>query len=149
PDSRAAREAAAASDTQAYSKEDIDAMVADAEDYVASEPQSEADDANAEVDPHLALAEERLNDLKRLQAEYQNYRNRVKRDEQLVQELAMVSVLRELVPILDDIDRVEAAGDLEGSPLELVAIKFRGTLEKMGLEKFGTVGDDFDPNLHE
>lgn len=92
---------------------------------------------------------EYLQDLQRLQAEYQNYRKRVDRDRELIQQRALVETLRELVPILDDLDRVDAAGDLENSPLSAVAKKFRTTLERMGLESFGVVGEPFDPSMHE
>lgn len=95
-------------------------------------------------------ASELLTDLKRLQAEYANYRKRVERDRTLARELAVAEVITGLLPVLDDLDLAEAHGDLEeGSPLGLVAQKFRASFERYGLERVGVVGEPFDPNLHE
>lgn len=131
---------------------DTESLLAEAEAAAAAEAQKN-DSGKAETgdvsEEETKLAAEYLGDLKRLQAEYQNYRKRVDRDRETDKVIALVNTLRELVPILDDLDRVEAAGDLEGSPLEAIAKKFRSTLEKMGLTSFGKVGDVFDPNFHE
>ena len=53
-------------------------------------------------------------DLQRLQADYSNYRKRVDRDRAVAHELAVASVLNELLPILDDLDRARTHGELEG-----------------------------------
>ncbi|MGB3414224.1 MAG: nucleotide exchange factor GrpE [Microbacteriaceae bacterium] len=150
PDDRVAREAAASAETQAFSDEDLAKLLAEAHAATDENRESEAPEASEGLgDENLQLAEERLNDLKRLQAEYQNYRRRVAERQVEVQEVALLETLRELVPVLDDLDRVEKAGDLDGSPLEAVAKKIRSTLEKMGLVKFGEIGEPFDPKHHE
>ena len=53
-------------------------------------------------------------DLQRLQAYYSNYLKRVDRDRAVAHELAVASVLNELLPILDDLDRARTHGELEG-----------------------------------
>ena len=63
-----------------------------------------------EVDPVTSLTA----DLQRLQAEYANYRKRVERDRSLAHELAIGSVLIELLALLDDIDRASVHGELTG-----------------------------------
>lgn len=95
------------------------------------------------------LAQERLDDLLRLQAEYANYRKRVERDRVAVQQTALADTLQLLLPILDDLDRAEQHGDLKEGPFAVIGQKIRSTLEKKGLEKFGAVGEEFDPNQHE
>jgi len=91
---------------------------------------------------------ERTADLQRLQAEYANYRKRVERDRSMVRDLATADVLVSLLPIVDDIDRARAHGDLTGA-FKAVADQFDATLTKLGLEAFGEIGDAFDPAQHE
>lgn len=94
-------------------------------------------------------ASEHLNDLKRVQAEYANYRKRVDRDRYVARELAVAEVITSILPVLDDLDLAHAHGDLEGSPLELVAQKIRTIFGRYGLEQVGAVGEPFDPKFHE
>jgi molecular chaperone GrpE len=110
--------------------------------------------AESEADAKIAasesgLAAERLADLQRLQAEYVNYRKRVHRDRENARENAIAEVVKSLLPILDDLDRAHAHGDLEGTPLDLVAQKLRASFERYGLTAVGAKGDVFDHNLHE
>jgi len=94
-------------------------------------------------------ASEHLHDLKRVQAEYANYRKRVDRDRYVARDLAVAEVITSVLPVLDDLDLAHAHGDLEGSPLELVAQKLRTSFERYGLTQIGEKGEVFDPNLHE
>ena len=95
-----------------------------------------------------ALLEERTSDLQRLQAEFANYRRRVERDRQAVGEQALSSVLVGLLPVLDDIDRARAHGEVEGG-FKIVADGLETTLTKLGLQRFGDAGEPFDPTQHE
>jgi molecular chaperone GrpE len=95
-----------------------------------------------------AEAAERLDDLKRLQAEYVNYRRRVERDRDAAREIAVASVLLELLPVLDDIGRAREHGDLNGG-FRSVAEALEATVTKIGLERYGEPGDPFDPKVHE
>ncbi len=94
-----------------------------------------------------ALAE-RTEDLQRLQAEYVNYRRRVERDRATVKELALGSVLGELLPVLDDIGRAREHGELEGG-FKSVAESLESIVAKLGLVRFGQKGELFDPTVHE
>jgi len=96
------------------------------------------------------LAAERLSDLQRLQAEYVNYRNRVERDRETSRQLAIAETAKTLLPILDDLDRAEAHGDLvEGSAIGLIAQKIRTTVEKLGVTKVGEKDEPFDHHKHD
>ena len=97
-----------------------------------------------ETDPVAALT----SDLQRLQAEYANYRKRVERDRTLAHELAIGSVLAEFLSVLDDIDRAESHGELSGG-FKAVADQISTITTRIGLEKYGTEGEAFDPNIHE
>jgi molecular chaperone GrpE len=94
-----------------------------------------------------ALAERTL-DLQRLQAEFLNYKRRVDRDRELVQQNAVFAVLSGMLPVLDDIDRAREHGELEGG-FKAVADSLERTVTALGLTKFGAKGDEFDPNVHE
>ena len=87
-------------------------------------------------------------DIKRVAAEYKNYRDRVKRDQAAAAELAVASVLSALLPVLDDLDRARDHGDLTG-PFGSVADQLLTIVGKLGLTAFGAKGDQFDPKLHE
>ncbi|MGN6576307.1 MAG: nucleotide exchange factor GrpE, partial [Nocardioides sp.] len=87
-------------------------------------------------------------DLKRLQAEYVNYKRRVDRDRDLVLQNAKFSVLSSLLPVLDDVDRAREHGELEGG-FKAVAESLERIVAGQGLGKFGASGDEFDPRLHE
>ena len=95
-----------------------------------------------------ALAAERLEQLQRVQAEYVNYRRRVERDRDLVRENAVASVLGELLGVLDDIGRARDHGDLTGA-FRAVGEAIEGVTTKLGLERYGEPGDEFDPTIHE
>lgn len=95
------------------------------------------------------LAAERLVDLQRLQAEYVNYRRRVERDRDVAREMAVISVLNSLLPVLDDIDAARQHGDLDGSPFASISDKLDSVLGQHGLVRYGEVGVEFDPNVHE
>ncbi|CAB4541933.1 unannotated protein [freshwater metagenome] len=87
-------------------------------------------------------------DLQRLQAEYANYRKRVERDRSLAHEMAIGAVLTELLALLDDVDRAEQHGELTGG-FKAVADQLNSIVTRIGLEKYGTEGEAFDPQIHE
>jgi molecular chaperone GrpE len=96
------------------------------------------------IDPVAALTA----DLQRLQAEYANYRKRVERDRALSHELAIGAVLTELLATLDDIDRAADHSELSGG-FKAVADQLAAITTRFGLEKYGTEGEPFDPQIHE
>ena len=97
-----------------------------------------------------AELDERTDDLKRVTAEYANYRRRVDRDRKLDRELAKASIAGELLPLADDLDRAEEHGDLAAEgPLRAFADKFRNTLTSLKVTGFGAEGEAFDPEVHE
>lgn len=102
--------------------------------------------AAEEADPSA----EHLADLKRVTAEYANYRKRTEANREVERERAIGSAVSVLLPVLDDLDRAEKHGDLEGeSPFATIAAKLRTSVEKLGLTTVGTVGEAFDVTVHE
>jgi len=97
-----------------------------------------------EADPVATLT----SDLQRLQAEYANYKKRVERDRAVAHESAVGAVLTELLALLDDVDRAEQHGELSGG-FKAVADQLNSITSRIGLEKYGTEGEAFDPQIHE
>ena len=87
--------------------------------------------------------------LQRVKAEYDNYRKRSLRQEQAAGDRAKATVVGQLLPVLDDLDRARRHGDLDSGPLKAVADKLTSVLEGIGLTSFGAEGEEFDPALHE
>lgn len=109
-------------------------------------------EAGAEGDTHpdTLLAAERLEEMRRMQAEFVNFRNRTQREREADRGRATGAVVESLLPVLDDIHSAREHGDLgEGSPFAAIADKLEQALGRFGVERVGTVGDVFDPTVHE
>ncbi|WP_424439151.1 nucleotide exchange factor GrpE [Microbacterium sp.] len=143
PDSQGNRQSQADADTDADETNTDETLTVD--DILDAPQTDEAAVADASAaDRDLVL------DLKRLQAEYANYRRRTEEQRQVEIDRAKGSVAKGLLPVLDDLDRAEKHGDLaEGSPLQAIAEKLRGVVAKLGVERYGAAGDVFDPQQHE
>ena len=89
-----------------------------------------------------------LEALQRERAEFVNFRNRAKKEQDIFRQHGIVDVLTALLPALDDIDRIKEHGQMDDS-FQAVAKKIDKTFEKFGVEKFGEKGEDFDPTKHE
>ncbi|MDY7529761.1 MULTISPECIES: nucleotide exchange factor GrpE [Cryobacterium] len=93
---------------------------------------------------------EHLADLKRVTAEYANYRKRTEANREIERERVTVDVVKGLIPVLDDLDRAEKHGDLVAdTAFSTIAAKLRTSVERLGVKPFGTVGEPFDPTVHE
>jgi molecular chaperone GrpE len=112
------------------------------EDILNAAPDDDAEEATVES-PYLE-------DLRRVTAEYANYRKRTEANRIVERERAVGETVKGLLPVLDDIDRAEKHGDLvEGSVFAQVAAKLRTATSRLGLEPFGDTGEAFDPTRHE
>jgi molecular chaperone GrpE len=122
------------------------------------EQQAEAAAENGEsLEQRLAAAEAEaqvhLNDLKRLAAEFENYRKRVAREQESLSTRAAERLVKELLPIVDDLERaLTAAEEHEEAKLEegvrLVHRQLAAALEREGLTEIPIEGK-FDPHVHE
>ena len=97
--------------------------------------------------------DEHLNDLKRVAAEFENYRKRVLRDQESLVARAHERLVKELLPVLDDLERaLAAAEEHEEAKLEegvrLVQRELAAALQREGLAEIDTDGQ-FDPHVHE
>jgi molecular chaperone GrpE len=114
-------------------------------------------EALAELEERLAALEaerdEHLNDLKRVAADFENYRKRVARDQEGLVARAHERLVKELLPVLDDLERaLAAAEEHEEAKLEegvrLVHEELKSALKREGLAEIETNGR-FDPHVHE
>jgi molecular chaperone GrpE len=102
-----------------------------------------------------AEAEEYLGHLQRLQAEFDNYRKRVLREQTLAVETAAEPVIRRLLEVLDDFELALMAAEAEPDfgtflkGVELVYAKLFDALKAEGLARIDAEGEPFDPELHE
>ena len=95
-----------------------------------------------------AKVAELTDDLRRVHAEYANYRKRVDRDREVARDATIGGVLTELLPILDDVERAREHGELDGA-FKSVGEALEATCAKLGLETFGAADEPFDPAIHE
>ncbi|MFE5033326.1 nucleotide exchange factor GrpE [Streptomyces sp. NPDC056683] len=103
---------------------------------------------SSELDQLRRLVQERTADLQRVEAEYDNYRKRVRRDRLAVREIAAANVVRALLPVLDASDRACANEPLTPG-LRDIADRLKEQLGSLGVTSFGEGGDSFDPACHD
>jgi len=118
-------------------------------------PAGDAAAVDGELAKLAADCDTYLDHLRRLQAEFDNYRKRVQRDAEQHRLRAAEAVVESLLPVMDNMGRAldAAARHEEGqliAGLELVAGQLRSTLEGHGLDEVPVEpGSLFDPNVHE
>jgi molecular chaperone GrpE len=89
-----------------------------------------------------------LEDLKRLQAEFDNYKKRMIREQTAMAERASANLIERLLPVLDNFESAIEHG--EGGPgVEMVHRELRKILAEEGLEEIEAEGASFDPKVHE
>ncbi|MFT4049620.1 MAG: nucleotide exchange factor GrpE [Solirubrobacterales bacterium] len=124
-------------------------------------------DSGAQAD-HGEVVEEELDELSRAlserdeykdlalraKADFENYRKRADKRVAETRGVAVASVIRELLPVVDNLDRaVEAAPQQQGDPfadgVRLVHADLHSVLDRLGLTQLDPTGEAFDPNFHE
>ena len=96
-----------------------------------------------------------LNNLKFIQADFENYRKRADREVREIEEFSTAALVKKLIPVLDDLDLGVASAEstpqtrefLEG--IGMVRRRLLTALESEGLEEIPSIGQPFDPDLHE
>jgi len=125
----------------------------------ASARKSAEPDPETDSQPHLleeALKEkDRLYDqLLRKQADFDNYRKRIERERREQADQAIVDLLQDVLPVVDDFDRALTSDAGEGSAayrkgVELIHGKLHDLLRRYGVTPIEALGAEFDPNLHQ
>lgn len=107
------------------------------------------DDASIKIQKEL---EEKNDQILRLAAEYDNFRKRSQREKESIYSDVKANVLGDLLPVIDNFERaLDGSGDeLESfrKGVDMIFNQLVETMKKHGVESFGEVGDEFDPNFH-
>ena len=117
----------------------------------AADPSTET----AEVETLKRERDENYDRFVRKAAEFDNYRKRVERERREQADRAVVSLLEDLIAVVDDFDLAltgdagESAGSAYRKGVELIHAKLHDLLRKQGVKPIEALGADFDPNLHE
>jgi molecular chaperone GrpE len=119
----------------------------------------EVEQLSAEIESlkkQLAESESKTSEYKdswlRSQAEFQNYRKRIERDNEMRKLEMKGDIVKKVLPVLDDLERAlqnRSADDPWANGIELVARKFQNILESEGVKRIEALGKEFDPNFHE
>ena len=113
------------------------------------------DTAEPDIEELKRQLEERQDRLMRALAETDNVRRRAQRDREDYVKYATETLLRDIIPVLDNFDRALAAARAAGesgtvvSGVELIQRELLRVLEKTGLTRYSAVGERFDPTRHE
>src|SRR6266478_7237718 len=112
------------------------------------------DSAASETEKLKAERDALLDRLARLQAEFDNARKRAVREQQEFREFAAADVIKNFLPILDSFERaLKAGGDSNSNDfrngIELIYRQFQDALQKIGVQPIVSVGQPFDPRIHE
>jgi molecular chaperone GrpE len=114
------------------------------------------DSAASETEKLKAERDALLDRLARLQAEFDNARKRAVREQQEFREYAAADVIKNFLPILDSFERaLKAGGDSNSNSndfrngIELIYRQFQDALQKIGVQPIVSVGQAFDPRVHE
>ena len=89
-----------------------------------------------------------LEDLRRVQAEFDNYRKRMLREQTQLAQRASARLVERMLPVLDNFESAIEHGE-GGTGVELVYKELRRVLEEEGLEEIAAEGHPFDPRVHE
>ena len=96
--------------------------------------------------------EETTDRLKRIMAEFENYKKRSGKEREMLYNSLLADIVSSFLPVIDNLEKAaEAKTEDENykQGLELVLKQFRDVLTKFGVEEIKTVGETFDPEVHE
>ncbi len=114
----------------------------------------EVENMMAVIEEKNRLLEEHADRVKRLQADFDNFRRRTRQEKEELSGLVVQNLIKELLPLLDNFERAIAADNTQDltalrSGVEMIYRQFATVLEKNGLESIPAVGLPFDPQFHE
>ena len=132
----------------------------DSNEVAVSEEEAAASELEADLARLTQIESERdeyLDTLRRVQAEFENYRKRVIKEQTALVDRATSGLVEQLLPVLDSFELALKNFDSAGSDdiesvrkgVELVYAELLGVLEKAGLSRIEAEGKPFDPNVHE
>ena len=117
-----------------------------------NEPQSEVEILNRKIADQALELDEKEDRIKRLMAEFDNFKKRSEKERTLLYNSVMGDVATKLLPVVDNLEKAAKAntedkGYQEG--VEMVLKQFKDVLDSNGVKEIEAVGKPFDPSLHE
>lgn len=135
---------------------DADAAAESAEAPEGAENAEAADageDLQKQVETLAAALQEKDNRLKRLQADFENFRRRTSKEREEIGNVVTQELLKSLLPVVDNFDRAMATEQQDGEAfqkgVEMIYTQLGETLKNAGLEHIEVEGQPFDPNFHQ
>ena len=145
----AAEESAPETAPEDAAKDAADAAAPDAQEA----PEDNASALKAQVESLQAALAEKDNRVKRLQADFENFRRRTSKEREELANVVTQDLLKSMLPILDNFDRAMAAEQKDSESfqkgVEMIYTQLHETLKNDGLEPIETAGQKFDPNFHQ
>jgi molecular chaperone GrpE len=126
-----------------------------------NEPENDSDEIKSpdsleqELEAEKQKAAEYLASWQRAQADFINYKRRIEQERREFNSYANTNLILSILPVLDDLERAieampeEIAGSEWGEGIRLVEQKFKTILQGQGVIPMVSVGEVFDPNIHE
>lgn len=143
-------EAQAEAQTEAQAAEE--AEVAENAEGVVEDAPAEADPA-AEVEALKQQLAESVERMKRLQADFENFRRRTRQEKEELSNMVVQDFIKDLLPMIDNFDRAMAAEATDAAQfqqgVEMIYKQLDEVLKAKGLEKIDTAEAKFDPNFHQ
>ena len=144
-------------------KQELDEEVENVEEETLEE-ETDLEEEGKTLEEHLQEALDEAAELRdqvlRVAAEFENYKKRMERERSTMLKYAGESIFRELLPVVDNLERATDQGVVEGAEseknlaalLEGVQLTLKslvGTLEKFEVKPIASIGEPFDPNIQE
>lgn len=142
-------------DTPQNEQSDADVEVVDAEDVIIEDASEAGDESEQKIAELQAKLDETENKMLRAQADFDNFKRRSRLDQEAAQKYRAQSLVSEIIPALDNFERalqIEADNDQTKSLLQgmnMVYNQLVQALKNEGVEAINSVGEQFDPHLHQ
>jgi molecular chaperone GrpE len=142
-------------DTPQNEQSDADVEVVSAEDVIIEDASEAGDESEQKIAELQAKLDETENKMLRAQADFDNFKRRSRLDQEAAQKYRAQSLVSEIIPALDNFERalqIEADNDQTKSLLQgmnMVYNQLVQALKNEGVEAINSVGEQFDPHLHQ
>ncbi|MCC6501326.1 MAG: nucleotide exchange factor GrpE [Anaerolineales bacterium] len=116
------------------------------------QPQVDVDALKRQLEDAENKLAESVEGWQRSQADFQNYKRRVERDNEMTFASMKGDIVKKILPVLDDLERAlnnRPADDAWANGIELIARKFQNILDVEGIKRIEAQGAEFDPKFHE
>ena len=142
-------------DTLQNEQSDADVEIVNAEDVIIEDASEAGDESEQKIAELQAKLDETENKMLRAQADFDNFKRRSRLDQEAAQKYRAQSLVSEIIPALDNFERalqIEADNDQTKSLLQgmnMVYNQLVQALKNEGVEAINSVGEQFDPHLHQ